>query len=139
MPECATKNFPALEGMAMRQFNIPIFATILASALLVSVPMAVGEIAQPQANAIEKFAQAIAGTRRCPKYTVNVRLMTMITLSLQINLDDADTKRLLDERVTYHTRRIAPRAAEDICASLARIYGPEGSDVAGLVVEVPRP
>lgn len=92
------------------------------------------QVAPPLANVVENFAQAIVGTRRCPRYGLNVALMTMASLRLGLDLEEPRIKNLFDERVTFHAARVAARSEADLCDSLGRHFGPGGDAVPDLVV-----
>lgn len=105
-----------------------------ATILSLSCPSSPASAQTPQANAVEHFAQAIVGVRRCARYALNIGLMTIVSMRLGLNLNHPRARKLLDERVAFHTGRVAGRSDADLCVSLARLYGPGGEAVSGLVV-----
>lgn len=86
-----------------------------------------------QRNAIENVAQAIAGTQVCQRYETNVGLLTVLALRYRLRFQDPGVKALLEERTLFHANRIKGRTADDICAALLRLFGPEGSNLKNLV------
>jgi hypothetical protein len=115
-------------------------AGALVSAFIVSVVSLSGRDAaarnfnQAQRNVMEHFAQAFAGTGRCPRYTVNVKMVMLMGIGVRINIAQADVNQYVEERALVFRERFAQRTVDDICASLVRVYGPSGTGAANLVV-----
>lgn len=84
---------------------------------------------------IEDVAQAVAGTNVCTRYKANPAALTVHALRLGFRFDDPAVQERLEERAKFHAERIKGRTAEDICAALQRLYGPEGSNIRNLVRE----
>ena len=91
---------------------------------------------EQQENAIENISQVVAGSRICDDWELNEKLAAAIQIAFGFHITDQATFNYIDERVTYHLERIKDRPRESICDSMERLYGPEGTNAAGLALRV---
>jgi hypothetical protein len=106
-------------------------ALVMTAAL---APPASAEFSQPQRNIMENIAQAFAGTGKCTRYQVNAKLIVLIQLKYGVNIASPIFSTYIEQRAKFHRDRIASRTEEDICEAVNRLFGPQGSNTAGLIV-----
>lgn len=112
--------------------NVMLLATLLAGT---GVAEAQSPLADARQQLIEDVAQAVAGTNVCTRYKTNPGALTIPALRYGMRLDHPDVQARLEERTRFHAERIKGRTADDICAALLRLYGPEGTNIRNLVRE----
>lgn len=90
-------------------------------------------LAEARQQLIEDFAQVVAGTNVCTRYKPNLALLSFHAVRIRVIFNHPEVQERLAERTRFHAERIKGRSAQDICAALLRLYGPEGSNVRNLV------
>jgi hypothetical protein len=109
-------------------------ALVLAMTAALGATQASAEFSQPQRNIMENIAQAFAGTSKCTRYQVNAKLIVLIQLKYGVNISSPVFSTYIEERAKFHRDRIAGRTEDDICEAVSRLFGPQGSNTAGLII-----
>jgi hypothetical protein len=107
-------------------------ALVMAAAL--GAPPASAEFSQSQRDIMENIAQAFAGTGKCTRYQVNAKLIVLIQLKYGVSIASPVFSTYIEQRAKFHRDRIASRTEDDICEAVNRLFGPQGSNTAGLIV-----
>ena len=116
--------------------SIPRAAILLLTTFLgIGTAEAQSPLVEARRQLIEDVAQAVAGTNVCTRYKANPAALTIHALRLGFRFDAHEVQARLEERAKFHAERIKGRTADDICAALQRLYGPEGSNIRNLVRE----
>jgi hypothetical protein len=109
-------------------------ALVVAMIAALGATQASAEFSEPQRNIMENIAQAFAGTGKCTRYQVNAKLIVLIQLKYGVNLASPIFSTYIEQRAKFHRDRIAGRTEDDICEAVNRLFGPQGSNTAGLIV-----
>jgi hypothetical protein len=109
-------------------------ALVLAMAAAFGATQASAEFSEPQRNIMENIAQAFAGTGKCTRYQVNPKLFVLIQLKYGVSIASPIFSSYIEQRAKFHRDRIAGRTEEDICEAVNRLFGPQGSNTAGLII-----
>lgn len=117
----------------MPKMRVVILAVCLAG--LAGAARAQSPLTDARQQLIEDVAQAVAGTNVCTRYKPNLAALTFHALRASLQFNHPAVQAKLEERTKFHAERIKGRTADDICAALRRLYGPEGSNIRNLVRE----
>jgi len=86
-----------------------------------------------QNQILEDIAQVMAGTQVCKRYKLNTAFASVVSLRYGVPLTHAAVMKRIEERAIFHANRIKGRSEEDICGAMLRLYGPEGTNIKGLI------
>jgi hypothetical protein len=107
-----------------------LFAAFCLAAVLITPAHALSDM---QNQILEDIAQVMAGTQVCKRYKLNVGFASLVAVRYGVPLTNANVMKRVEERAIFHANRIKGRSEEDICGAMLRLYGPEGSNIKGLI------